>query len=101
MTTKWSATRRSAIKGNWPMKTLTDLWLDGIPFTDAGVAHLRGLTKLRVLRFCNAPLTDVGVANFKDMTDLEDLQLGLSQITDQGMPVIARMKKLKTLDLRT
>ena len=82
------------------LQNLRELWLDFIPFTDAGVVHLKNLTKLRVLRFYQARITDKGMESMRGMLDLEDLQLGDSLVTDRSMPIIGKMTKLKTLDLR-
>ena len=43
--------------------------------TDAGLEHLKGLTKLRFLELTNARVTDAGLAHLRGLTQLEDLQL--------------------------
>src|SRR5262249_6562709 len=91
-----------ALKG---LANLRVLDLGSQRFTDAGMAHLSGLTsleelwldfarqvgdgtlqsvsnmkKLRVLRFYGAPISDAGIAKIKNLTELEDLQLGRSRV---------------------
>ena len=80
---------------------LHELWLDfSSRITDAGLVHLGRLIHLRVLRFHGAPLTDAGLAHLKGLRKLENLQLGKARISDAGLPIIGAMKRMKTLDLQ-
>ena len=61
--------------------------LVGSDGTDAGVAHLKGLTQLQLLELGNTKVTDAGLANLKGLTQLQSLDLHGTQITDAGLQI--------------
>jgi internalin A len=103
---------------------LDSVWIEGSAVTDAGLAHLRDLTRLNCLGLCwNKGITDGGLVHLRGLENLEDLSLlytgiegrGLAQLarlsrldvlqitsvapTDKNMAALSRMKSLKTLSL--
>ena len=61
-----------------PLERLTRLerlYLGEKPITDAGLAHVAKLRRLKTL-FLPARITDAGMAHLAELTDLEDLDLG-------------------------
>ena len=69
-------------------------------FSNAGLAHLTGLAKLKVLdlRGC-VMITDDGLPDLKKLPNLQRLKLRNSPITDQGLKTIGEIKNLKGLSL--
>ncbi len=79
--------------------------------TDAGLAHLDGITKLKELnlagrRFIDAGfenastgITDAGLVHLKGMARLEKLDLSGTRITDAGLLYLGGMTRLQELDL--
>lgn len=67
--------------------------------TDAGVAHLEGLTTLRSLGLGDTKVTDAGLAHVKGMTGLESLYLSGDQITDAGLAQLAKLTNLRKLSV--
>ena len=69
------------------LKGLTNLSLilGGTQVTDAGLAHLKGLTKLKLLQLSGTQVTDAGLAHLKGLTKLRHLTLGGTQVTDAGL----------------
>jgi hypothetical protein len=65
------------------------LALDGTQFTDAGLVHLKALTKLKGLILYDTHVTDAGLVHLKGLTNLRELHLDGTQVTDEGF------KKLK------
>ena len=53
--------------------------------TDVGLAHLKGLTKLRALNLHNTQVTDAGLVHLKGLTNLHTLILLDTKITDEGV----------------
>ena len=52
--------------------------------TDNGLAHLKALSRLRVL-VLGAGVTDKGVGHLKELTKLRELIIGDSSVTDTGV----------------
>jgi hypothetical protein len=83
---------------------LTDLtelviwWAIGI--TDAGVAHLRFLPKLRMVDINLSSLNDEAVRHLSELPALEDLHLQGKKFSDQSLVHLSRAKGLKSLYLR-
>ena len=47
--------------------------------------HLKGLTKLEILRLNNTQITDSGLEHLKGVTNLKYLELTGTQVTDAGV----------------
>ena len=68
--------------------------------TDAGLVHLRGLTKLKWLYLDRHPqLTDAGLVHLQGLTELEDLGLSDTRVSDAGLVHLKGLKKLERLNL--
>ena len=61
------------------------LSIHGTLITDAGLVHLKGLTKLQELHLNETKVTDAGLAHLKDLTNLQTLNLRFTQVTDAGL----------------
>ena len=79
---------------------LEQLDLGGTRITDAGIAHLRGMTKLKKLNLQGAALTDEGTRHLANMTELEELNLYGTKVTNVGVEVLKDLKHLSIVDLR-
>ena len=58
--------------------------------TDAGVAHLKGMTQLETLNFYNCKITDAAFDQLHGLAMLRNLDLGKTKVTDAG---VERLKK--------
>ena len=58
--------------------------------TDAGIAHIGGLTSLRLLWLERTRVTDVGLAHLGGLINLQDLDLRRTRVTYAG---VAELKK--------
>jgi hypothetical protein len=70
------------------LKGLTHLQvlvLDSTEVTDAGLEHLEGMTELRTLHLFNTKVTDAGLAHLKGLNQLQDLLLDRRKVTDAGV----------------
>ena len=56
-----------------------------IGYTDAGLVHLKGLTKLEGLRLGFAQVTDAGLTHLKGLTNLVVINLEDTKVTDEGV----------------
>ena len=58
----------------------------GRAITDAGLAHLEGLTKLKTLNlwYCEQ-VTDEGMKHLSGLKNLENLSLGHTQVSSEGI----------------
>jgi hypothetical protein len=78
------------------------LHFNGSRITDAGLAHLKGLTKLKTLDvehfFGWREITDVGLQHLKDLKDLEVLWLWGTNITDAGLDNLHGLTNLKRIN---
>jgi Leucine-rich repeat (LRR) protein len=83
------------------LPALVELNLAEAAITDAGLAALKDLPRLKVLglRRCNQ-ITDAGLAHLEHVPNLERLFLLFTFIGNGGMEHVAKLKKLKVLDLR-
>ena len=68
--------------------------------TDSGLAHLKGLAKLSKLGLLNTRVTDLGLVHLKALTDLSELNLDRTQVTDAGLVHLKRLRKLERLNLQ-
>jgi len=67
--------------------------------TDAGLIHLKGLTKLQTLGLDGRTITDAGLVHLKGLTNLQTLHLRATQITDAGLVHLKGLTGLQTLYL--
>jgi Leucine rich repeat/Leucine Rich repeat len=67
--------------------------------TDAGVAHLAGLTKLRVLNLSGTDVGDAGLTHLSRLTNLRELRLSATSVTGDGLAHLSGLKGLRVLDL--
>ena len=67
--------------------------------TDAGLVHLKELTKLQTLDLSySTNFTDAGLVHLKELTALQTLKLGNTKITDAGLGHLKGLTNLQTLD---
>jgi hypothetical protein len=91
-------------KGLASIAQLTELnelliwWGGGV--TDAGVARIGRLPRLRQVDISLSALTDEGVGHLADLPALEELHLQGKKFTDASLAHLARAKHLKSLILR-
>lgn len=71
----------------------------GIDVTDAGLEHLKGLSRLRVLSMAKSKVTDAGVEHLKGLKALQELDLGYAKITEVGLKCLKGLPNLRTLKL--
>lgn len=67
--------------------------------SDAGLAHLGGLTHLNRLHLEGTAIGDSGVAHLAGLANLEYLNLYGTKVTDAGLVHLAKLGKLKSLYL--
>jgi len=63
----------------------TSVSLSNTQVTDAGLEHVKGLTKLWDLDLSNTQVTDAGLEHLKGLTNLVDLRIENTQVTDVGI----------------
>ena len=68
--------------------------------TDAGLVHLRGLTKLQYLDLGDTRIADAGLVHLEGMANLQLLDFSGTRTTDAGLVHLKGLKKLQTLWLR-
>ena len=78
-----------------------DIWvcLSGTKVTDADLACLKQLTKLRSLSLIDTKITDAGLENLRGLTHLKALDLAGTDVTDAGLKNIEGLIKLRSLNL--
>ena len=59
------------------------------------LAHLSGLTGLRMLALNRTGITDAGLAHLEGMTELRSLLLEFTQVTDAGLVHLSGLRNLK------
>ena len=67
--------------------------------TDAGLAHLKGLTLLETLRLENRQIGDAGLAHLRGLTSLKTLYLRNTQVSDGGLEHLKGLTTLEKLSL--
>jgi hypothetical protein len=78
---------------------LRRLYLGGAHITDAGLDHIRRLTELQKLYLADTPVTDAGLPRLKDLCRLQVLDLSRTRVTDAGLAQLEDMPRLQVLDL--
>ena len=71
--------------------------LDYTQATDVELAHLQGLTQLKVLFLMDTQVTDVGLAHLRGLTGLQVLDLRGTQVTDVGRAHLHGLTGLQVL----
>jgi len=84
------------IKG---LTRLKGLWLTGNHITDAGLRHIKDLTELRSLTLGGTKVTDTGLEHLRGLTNLQSLELSASKVTGRGLTNLEGLTKLDSLDL--
>jgi hypothetical protein len=67
--------------------------------TDAGLSHLKGLTKLQILKLQQTSISDAGLAALRPLTALQCLDLEGTDVSDAGLTQLAGMRDLRILFL--
>jgi endonuclease YncB( thermonuclease family) len=67
--------------------------------TDAGLAHLKALPRLRHLNLHYKKITDAGLKHLAHVTQLQELVLSNTLITDAGLKHLKGLERLRYLDL--
>jgi Leucine-rich repeat (LRR) protein len=67
--------------------------------TDAGLAHVRGLTNLIQLGLYDTGIGDEGLVNLEDLTSLTTLVLGKTRVSNAGVKHLQRLTTLTELAL--
>ncbi|MCI0699848.1 MAG: hypothetical protein L0241_02020 [Planctomycetia bacterium] len=68
--------------------------------TDTLLSELNGIKNIYALRLTNGPITNAGLKHLNSMTSLEVLWIkGCDKITYEGLDSIARLTRLRELDL--
>jgi hypothetical protein len=68
--------------------------------TDAGLAHLVGLSGLRSLGLRGTAVTDAATGHLVRLTQLQQLDLGGTQVTDKALARLEGLPELEKLDAR-
>jgi hypothetical protein len=83
------------------LKELKDIRIWALEYkghiTDAGLAHLKGLTQLMHLSLFGHQIEGDGLENLKGMSRLESIYLQYNKITDAGIAHLKGLKNLKKL----
>jgi hypothetical protein len=82
-----------------PLTKLFSLGLDGTKITDAGLVHLKGLPELGTLRLDDNPgITDAGLVHLKGLEKLGLLNVMKTKVTPKGVAALkAALPKLDVL----
>ena len=67
--------------------------------TDAGLVHLKGMSKLVELHLSDTKITDAGLAHLKGLANLTRLGLSGTQVSDAGLPHLMALTKLRHVSL--
>jgi hypothetical protein len=59
--------------------------LAGTQVNDAGLEHLKGLSRLQMLWLCRTRVTDAGLDHLKGLSELTRLHLQGTNVTDAGV----------------
>jgi len=81
--------------------TLREVTLTDPQISDAGLAHLAGLTKLQELVLHGEKIGDADVAHLSELTELRLLYLLMTNVSDAGLVHLKKLKNLQTLILDT
>jgi hypothetical protein len=76
---------------------LDELMMWGAVISDAGVARLGGLRRLKTLHIDHSRMTDEGLRTLSRLPDLEILSLQGHRFTDAGLSHLRGLKNVKSL----
>jgi len=83
------------------LTSLESLSLEGAhEITDAGLLHLRGLSKLKHLHLDCTNVGDPGLKHLERLASLRSLHLYGAKVTDAGVGHLAKLDTLRTLQVR-
>ncbi len=88
-------TRQSSLTDRSPIWRFL---LKDTQITDAGLAHLEGLTKLSGLFVSSTQVSDAGLAHLKRLTKLTSLGLRQTQVTDGGVNQLKQVLPSLSID---
>ncbi len=82
-------------------------WLDdvaslqimGTQFSDAGLVHVKNLSRMSVLDVQETKVTDAGLIHLKELDHLECLVLSSTRVTDAGLVHLKALKRLWFLNI--
>jgi len=78
---------------------LTALTLNNTRVSDAGLEHLKELTSLTTLGLSGTRVSDAGLKHLKELTRLDQLFLTDTRVSDAGLEHLKELTKLRRLDL--
>ena len=83
------------------LRSVEHLTLEGMGFSDQGLAYLSEMNRLKSLSLWNgvAGITDIGLASLGGLKDLELLELRGCKVTDRGLEQLLGLTKLRELSL--
>lgn len=81
------------------LATLEDLFLTDLPITDADLAYLAPLSKLRTLMLKGTKVGDKGVATLSPLKQLRSLNLQGTAVTGSGLAKLTGFDQLRSLSL--
>jgi hypothetical protein len=70
-----------------------------LPITDAGLIHVGKIVRLKYLSLTGLKITDAGLAHLATLSNLETLNLGGTRITDAGLRHLRTLTNLRVLSL--
>ncbi len=94
--------RDDDLAGLSELRQLESLDLQRTRVTDAGLIHLRNLSKLKTLRLggYGTEIKDKGIRYLATLSNLEELSLDRTSITDAALAHLRGLNKLKSLSVR-
>jgi hypothetical protein len=70
------------------MTEMFELGLEGTNITDAGLAHLKGMHKLRLLWLSQTRITDAGLKHLHGLAGLRIVRVPGTKVTDAGVAAL-------------
>jgi len=88
------------LQGIGTLKQLEELALSqDVSLTDAGLAHVAGMTKLTKLWLSGATISDAGMKQVAKLPAVAEITLKLATVSDAGVAELANSKSLRKLSL--
>jgi hypothetical protein len=89
----------ASLEATGKLTNLEELRIGGAGFSDRGLAHLKGLMRLKHLSLGggNLQISDAGLSFLKGMRNLEDLDLAGWHFSDERLAELRELKNLKTV----